>query len=77
MQVFHCGDDRGHGVHGLRQRKALLRLLLQQCFQVRSFDMLHEDVSTFVFVILEQGIDVNQCRVIKACEQLIFEEESM
>src|SRR6266702_116638 len=34
MELLHCGDARGNGVHGLRQRRALLRLLLQQCFQV-------------------------------------------
>src|SRR5689334_22465143 len=75
MQVGQRIDDRCHHDENLGQRKALLRLLPSQDFQVRAFNILHEQIGPLTLLTIEHTIDAGQCPVMKLLEQLPFVDE--
>src|SRR6266699_2931333 len=68
MQIGQSIDDRCYNDENLGQRKALLWLLSSQDFQVRSFNVLHEQIGSITLLTVEHTIDAGQRWVMKLLE---------
>ncbi len=76
MQIGDGLHDGGEHRQHLSKGEPLIRLLPAQHFQIWPLDIIHQDISTGLLLILKGAVDAGQRRVVEPLENLAFKDEA-
>jgi hypothetical protein len=64
-------------MQSIRERKAMIGLLLSQHLQVWPIDVVHEQIRALLCVVFKDAIDTRQRGMIEALQHLAFKGETL
>ncbi len=76
VQVGNGLRDGGKHRQYLSKGEPLIRLLPAQHFQIWPLDIIHQNISTGLLLVLKGAVDARQCRVVEPLENLAFKDEA-
>src|SRR5579884_2852371 len=76
MQIGDGLHDGGEHRQHLSKGELLIRLLPAQHFQIWPLDIIHQNISASLLLVLKGAVDAGQRRVVKPLENLAFKDEA-